>query len=339
VAEGLVRTLDEMARRDVDVLALGREGNARFVAGVTRLWLAGTRPFAPGCVVVRATGAVHLMSVTDAGVPAEVPPERLYPMSWNPVNIVESVAAIPGVSDAASIGVDGITPLFDQLLAARFPNAELADGEEIMRVARRVKTPAEIECIRTAVSVAEDAFGVVVGALHAGARESDLKGVFEERMAQLGTTTPAFEGVFCVVDGDGPIRRFVSDRTIADGDLVAMNAGVLVDGWEGSLARTWPVDPRPEHRLRCARWRTEWTRARDRCRPGVRVGELRTTPGLSLQGVGLGYEGLDDADRLEPRMTLQLALESAGVLGGDALLVGDGAAHPLTAFPYAPAGE
>src|SRR5262249_38132038 len=174
---------------------------------------------------------------------------------------------------------------------------------------------------------------------HAGARESDLKGVFEERMAQLGTTTPAFEAVFCVVDGDGPIRRFVSDRTIADGDLVAMNAGVLVDGWEGSLARTWPVDPRPEHRLRCAQWRTEGTRARDRCRPGVRVGELRTTPGLSLQGVGLGYEGLDDADRLEPGMTLQLALESAGVLGGDALLVGDGAAHPLTAFPYAPAGE
>src|SRR5262249_5579330 len=244
--------------RDVDVLALGREGNARFVAGVTRLLLAGTRPLAPRCVVVRAAGARRPMGVTPARGPPEVPPPRVCPMSREPRKLAESPAAITGVSDAASIGVDGITPLFDQLLAARFPNAELADGEEIMRVARRVKTPAEIECIRTAVSVAEDAFGVVVGALHAGARESDLKGVLEERMAQLGTTAPAFEGVFCVVDGDCPIRRFVSDRTIADGDLVAMNAGVLVDGWEGSLARTWPVDPRPEHRLRCARWRTEW---------------------------------------------------------------------------------
>ena len=72
MAEGLTRALDEMARQDVDVLVLGREGNARFVSGATRLWLAGTRPFAPGCVVVRETGAVHLMSTTDFGVPDEI---------------------------------------------------------------------------------------------------------------------------------------------------------------------------------------------------------------------------------------------------------------------------
>ena len=96
MAEGLARALDEMARQDIDVLVLGREGNARFVSEATRLWLAGTRPFAPGCIVVRETGAVHLMSVTDFGVPAEIPPERLYPMSWNPANIMGAVAAAVG---------------------------------------------------------------------------------------------------------------------------------------------------------------------------------------------------------------------------------------------------
>ena len=38
MAEGLARALDEMARRDVDVLVLGREGNARFVSEATRLF-------------------------------------------------------------------------------------------------------------------------------------------------------------------------------------------------------------------------------------------------------------------------------------------------------------
>src|SRR4029453_15598398 len=127
-----------MGRRDVDVLVLGREGNARFVSEATRLWLAGTRPFAPGCVVVRETGAVHLLSVTDFGVPAEIPPERLYPMSWNPTNIVGAVAAIPGVAGAQGIGVDGLTPLFEQLITVMLPNARLADGEAVMRAARRV---------------------------------------------------------------------------------------------------------------------------------------------------------------------------------------------------------
>src|SRR5262245_52621853 len=201
-----------MERRGLDVLMLGREGNARFVSEATRLWLAGTRPFAPGCVVVLATEAVHVLSVTDDGVPSDIPPERLYPMSWNPANIMGAVAAIPGVSTARRIGVDGLTPLFEQLLAATLPNAEVVDGEAAMRAARMVKSPAQIERIQAAISVAQASLVAAVDALRPGVRERDLKGVFEERMCRSGTTTPAFEGAFCVVDDDGPIRRLVTDR-------------------------------------------------------------------------------------------------------------------------------
>src|SRR5205823_12267132 len=98
-----------MARQDVDLLVLGREGNARFVSGAARLWLAGTRPFAPGCVVVRETGAVHLMSVTDFGVPAEIPPARLDPLGWNPANIMGAVAANPCVPGARRICAGRLT--------------------------------------------------------------------------------------------------------------------------------------------------------------------------------------------------------------------------------------
>jgi Xaa-Pro aminopeptidase len=289
---------------------------------------------------VRETGAVHLMSVSDAGVPAEIPPERLYPMSWNPANIVDTVAAIPGVGGARRIGVDGLTPLFEQLFSATLPSAQLADGEAVMRAARRVKSASEIVSIQAAVAVAENALNATVEALRPGVRESELKGVFGQRMGRLGTTTPAFEGVFCVIDGDDPVRRFVSDRAIEDGDLVAMSAGVLLDGWEGSLARTWPVGmPSAQHRERTARWRSDWTRVLDRCRPGAKVGDLSTTAGLSVHGVGLGYEGLEHAAELVPGMTIQVELEAAGILGGDALLIGDGTAGPLTAFPYGPAAE
>jgi Xaa-Pro dipeptidase len=340
VADGLARTLDEMARRDVDVLMLGREGNARFVSGATRLWLAGTRPFAPGCVVVRETGAVHLLSVTDFGVPGDIPTDRLYPMSWNPANIIGTVAAIPGVESARHIGVDGLTPLFDQLLAATLPEAELVDGEAAMRAARRVKSPAEVERIRAAIRVAEDAVGAVVETLRPGVSEVELKGVFEERMCQRGTTTPAYEGTFGVVDGDGPMRRLTSDREIADGDLVAMRAGVMLDGWEGSLARTWPCGARTsEHRDRLARWDAQWAALVDRCRARARAGALRATAGVALHGVGCGYEGLEEDVVLAPGMVVELELETAGVLGADTFLVGDDRPEALTAFPHAAAGE
>jgi len=340
VAEGLVRTLDEMDRCGVDALVLGREGNARFVSEATRLWLAGTRPFAPGCVVVRDTGVVHLLNVTDFGVPAEIPPGNLYPISWNPANIVGAVTAVPGISRSRRIGVDGLTPMFGQLFAAALPRVELVDGEAVMRVARRVKTPAAVERIRAAVTVAEDALAIAVDALRPGVRESELKGVFEERMCQLGTTTPAYEATFSVTDGDRPVRRLASDRVVAAGDLVAMSAGALVDGWEGSLARTWPCGaPTAAHRGRWSRWFGQWTKLVDRCRAGVRVGDPRAVaPGVAVNGVGLGYEGLEDDVRLEPGMVVQLELEGAGVLGADMLLIADDRSELLTTFAYPAVG-
>src|SRR5205085_1902576 len=63
-----------------------------------------------------------------------------------------------------------------------------------------------------------------------GARERDLKALFEQRMCELRTTTPAFEGTFG--------RRFPTERALEAGELVVLDVGVLVDGYEGGLART-----------------------------------------------------------------------------------------------------
>ena len=61
-----------MADSDTDVLMLGRSGNSRWVTGAESLSVSGTRPFAPGCVVVREPASVHLLSITDEGVPPDI---------------------------------------------------------------------------------------------------------------------------------------------------------------------------------------------------------------------------------------------------------------------------
>src|SRR5205085_8355763 len=115
---GKQRVLHEMAREGVDVLLLGREGNARYVSGARRLFLAGERAFAPGCVVVRESAAVHLLSVTDFGIPAAVPRLNLYPISWNPATTIGRIAAIPGVESVNRVGVDALTPLLAALFTS-----------------------------------------------------------------------------------------------------------------------------------------------------------------------------------------------------------------------------
>lgn len=364
------RVLAAMERHGVDVLVLGREGNARYASGARRLSLAGTRPFGPGCVVVRATGQVHLISTWDDGIPPEIPHENLFGITWNPLNYVEWIKGMEGVAGASRVGVDGMSPLFGQLLPLAVPDAELVAADELMFEARKTKTADEIACIRTAVAVAEASLSTAIAVLRPGVRERDLLGAFERQMADLGVTVPAREGTFCVTPrehaetGGLSLRRIATDLAINEGDLVAMSSGVLYAGYEGSVARTWPClgsgelsDPQ---RALGARWLKVREALLETCRAGSTGVELRKAyegtgeplPPLPIvRGVGLGFEapvvGTDlgsDAEarwELAPEMTLVIQgyvweKGVGGYLGSETVLVTDGEPEVLTRLGHGP---
>lgn len=308
------RALAAMADAGLDALVLGREANARYVSGARRLWLANARAFAPGCVLV-PSGDVHLLSSSDDGIPSEIPLEHLYPITWNPANLMARLAAIAELAAARRIGVDGLTPFMDAQLSTTFPNAELADGQTPMLAARRQKLPEEIDAIRRACVVARTALDDVVGELRPGRRERDLLARFEQRMCELGTTTPAFEGTFG--------HTFPGDRMLETGDRVVLDAGVLVDGYEGGLARTvvcgesqpdaTPADERVATRL-------------DALRPGSEAGDLG-----EAFSIGLGVEApIAAGDVLVPGMTLSVRVDVDGWVRRDVLLVTDDGAEQLS---------
>jgi Xaa-Pro aminopeptidase len=291
----LDRVLDEMQARAIDALFLGREGNARYVTGAQRLYLAGERAFAPGCVVVRATRAVHVLSVGDGGIPADVPRSNLYPISWNPATMIGGIAAMPGMDGVSRIGVDGMTPLFDQLIAAYFAGAELVDGEAMLRALRRVKSDAELDAIRAAIAVAQPMMDAALVAARGGATDAQIVAVAMEAMAAHGCTTAAFEPVVT--------RRY---------DFVGIDVGVLRDGWEGGFARPVDAGDRPP----------EHTAAIGRCRTGVAAGDVG-----DVYGVGCGYEVVAPDDILEPGMVLSVTTAP----WRDLVVVTDAAPELLTA--------
>src|SRR5271154_1296336 len=147
--------LAQMEAHDIDVLVLGRQANVRYVTGAPQLWIGGTRPFGPVCVMLRGTGEIYLMSTDDEGVPEEIGRDRLYGLAWNPMTLIEVLKNIGGASTALRVGTDAISPTFATLLPMAFPNAELVDGELAMRAARRVKTPDEVAEMGEAIRIAE----------------------------------------------------------------------------------------------------------------------------------------------------------------------------------------
>lgn len=234
------RALAEMEADGIDVLVLGREGNARYVAGVPRLWTAGSRPFTPGCVLVRSTGDVHLLSTWDEGVPDDIPHEHLYGITFNPMNMVEVLRGVAGAATAARVGTDSLTPMFAQLLPAAFPAAEIVDGDAAMRRARRTKTPAEVDELRASVAVTERCLRAAEQRLAAGVTERELAAAFMGEMARAGVTTPSTQDVARITSRKHPWARAERD-TLAAGDLVVLSVGVVRGGYTGELARSHAV--------------------------------------------------------------------------------------------------
>lgn len=356
------RCLEAMERADLDVLVLGREANARYVSGARRLYVAGTRPFAPGCVLVRATGDVHLMSTWDEGIPGEIDRANLFALTWNPMNFVAALQQAEGVAGARRVGVDAMGPLFAQLLPMAMPSAELVGAEELLRELRMHKLPDEIACIRTAVAVAEAAVLASAEAIRPGVRERELLGAFDRRMTDFGLTAPAVEGTFCVTPKGRAYmpRRLVSDRVIDAAQLVAVDGGVLYAGYEGSVGRTYPSSAAaaPAAADGARRWREVSSRLLEVCRPGKTGADIRAAYAASGEplppfpiavSIGLGHEAPiagsslgEDFDRrweLAAGMVLAVTAYAGGAEGGylgtETVLITDDGPELLTTLAHA----
>lgn len=350
------RVLARMAADDLDVLVLGRQANVRYVTGAPQLWVAGTRPFAPICVLVRATGEIHLNSSWDEGIPEEIGHDHLYGLAWNPMTIIEVLKNIAGAADAKRVGTDAMSPSFAKLLPMAFPAAEFVDGEVAMKAARRIKTPDEIGVLRGALAVAERGLSAAVSALAVGTTEQALNGVLMEAMAAGGYSTSATQDGAWITSREHSWRVGRRDGRIAEGDLVAFAAGALADGYVGEVGRTWPVGDVPGADALFARSNDLWERLVDACRPGAPAGDLLAaydTAGEALppipvaHGLGLGFDPpvispdlpqTSADERLDPGSVLAVTAYVwepgvGAVFHRDAVLIGEDGPEVLTSSP------
>jgi Xaa-Pro dipeptidase len=335
------RVLAAMEGQGLDACLFGREANVRYVSGARRLWTAQSRPFVPTCAVVKDGGAVRMLSFSASyeGIPEELQPEQFYPVTWNPANFVAQVKATPGLASARRIGVDGMTGLFHGIIAAELPGASLVPAEPMMRALRRVKFADEIQCIRTAVAIAESALLEAARAVAPGVPEKKLQAIYLQRMCQLGTSQFAQLGTFTPITPNGGLRWITGDGSLPAGAAVATAGGALWAGYEGSLARTWwcgaPL-PGPDGIAVARQCHDALAAVLEQCRPGISGTALaarfadteagRLGASCDVASLGLGHEGffaggvLPDAvaarQVIEPEMVLAIRLFLPSAHGG-----------------------
>jgi Xaa-Pro dipeptidase len=363
VADGLAlrtgrraRAMAQMEAFDLDVLVLGRQANVRYVTGAPQLWVAGTRPFAPICVVVRATGEIHLNSSWDEGMPEEIDHDHLYGLAWNPMTLIEVLKNIDGAATAGRVGTDALSPTFGQLLPIAFPNADLVDGELAMRTARRIKTAEEVVALRGATRVAEAGLAAGLSELSPGITEQSLTGAMLEAMAAGGVSTSATQDGAWVTSREHRWRQGPRDRLVADGDLVAFASGALADGYVGEVGRTVPVGDVSGADELFDRSNALWDKLIAACKPGAPASDLLVAyevageplpPMPVAHGLGLGFDppvvspDLPETSteaHLDPGTVLAVtgyvwAQGVGAVYQRDAVLITDDGAEVLTMSP------
>jgi Xaa-Pro dipeptidase len=167
--------------------------------------------------------------------------------------LASSIADHPGtlaIDEYPSLGLRNA-------LASRSPG----NAGPLLTAAKFVKTPEEIERIRRAQRINEEAMDDVLPMLRPGIRDTDLTALFFRRIFELGATGNTVDPIWQVVPAsvsDGPFTLTghlpfplpSSGRVLEKGDVIFNDAGIDFEGWASDFGRTWCVGVEPDARQR-----------------------------------------------------------------------------------------
>jgi Xaa-Pro aminopeptidase len=184
-----------------------------------------------------------------------------------------------------------------QFLTECFPQASLNAADEILSRLRAVKTPVEIERIRTACRIAESAFERVERAYAAGASELEVAAALRSDcttgMIPFSEVQRVEAFAWCMSGANSALAGAAYARShrkhIANGDLILVHCNSCADGYWTDITRTFCAGE-PDDRQRSMFDAVAQARraALAAIRPGVRAAEVDRAAREVLEERGFG---------------------------------------------------
>ncbi|TFV50408.1 Xaa-Pro peptidase family protein [Blastococcus sp. TF02A-35] len=137
-------------------------------------------------------------------------------------------------------GLHGLERVLDDA-AAGGTVPELASVRRAVEAQRAVKDDDEVESLRRACAVADQALAQLAaeGALRPGRTELQVGRELDARMLALGAEAPSFETIVAT-GANSAIPHHRPDTTVLrDGDLLKLDFGATVDGYHSDMTRTF----------------------------------------------------------------------------------------------------
>ncbi len=168
-------------------------------------------------------------------------------------------------------------------------SATFEDFETEISQIRAVKEPEEIEKIKKAIEVAQNALNKTLEKFHAGMKEREFSALLEYEMVMGGAQKPSFETIVASGYRGALPHGLASDKPMERGEMVVVDFGALVDGYCSDLTRTFAIGNVPqEYREAYNAVLNAQVAAMQRAHAGMKGCEIDAIARESLQAKGLG---------------------------------------------------
>ena len=243
VSPRLDRLRSSMDAAGVDALVVSELANIRYLTGFS------------GSAGMLLVGPERSLFVTDGRYRTQSA-EQLSAAGVD-VEIEISATSPDEATAAAAKGVTRLGLEADHVSwsAQRRWSNELHDGELVATTGlvedlRLLKDPGEVARIRAACAIADEALGSVAARLAEGPTEREFALELEAAMMRRGADDLSFETIVASGPNGAKPHHSPSHRTIAEGDLVVVDFGALVDGYHSDMTRVFAVGDIGEERRR-----------------------------------------------------------------------------------------
>jgi len=174
-------------------------------------------------------------------------------------------------------------------LAARQAEITLRSTENVVEQARVIKDETEIATLREAAARLAPVVDAALAAVQEGVVERVVAGVIEAALRDAGFERPAFDTIVASGPNSALPHYRAGNRVLAQGDLVVLDFGGVLDGYCSDLTRTVAVGtPDAEARRVHAAVLEAQQAAIAAVRPGVHASSIDAVARTILEHHGLG---------------------------------------------------
>jgi len=236
------RLADALAEREADLLVITDLVNVRWLTGFTG---------SSGAAVVGREGTRRF--ITDFRYLTQSA-EQLDP-AWEreiAVDLLAGVArGLPGSGELKLAFEDAHMSVKDHARLAGMLRGgiELVPAANALEALRAVKDPEELDAIRAAATLADDALTEVLGRGLVGRTERDVALDLEFTMRRLGAEAASFPPIVAAGDHGALPHAMPRDVPIPAGTLCVIDWGAQLDGYASDCTRTYAtgeLDPRDQ---------------------------------------------------------------------------------------------